>query len=1397
MAGKVLGIDLGTNSIGLSVRDTDIEGKVSDQLDFFTSVIFEAGVGVDKTGEFSRAAERRSHRSSRRLNQARRYRIWRTLEVLIEYGYCPLGVEDLKRWKTYDKARDMHREYPIWADHFEKWVRLDFNCDGKPDYTSPYQLREELATHKINLNDQTERYKLGRALYHIAQRRGFKSSKGETINEQENEQESEDLAESMKKSELKKCGKLQEYMNQNNCPTAGCAFAKMEREGIRVRANTDFQAVRDLYEKEVRTIFETQEIDATEGFGKAILSKKKGEGSIFFKRSLRSQKGTVGKCTLEKSKTRCPLSRPEFEVFRAWSLINNIRYRTSENGEEKELTLEEKEDLFNTIFTRAKKYFKFEDITKHLKKEKGELYKLNYKDKTIVSGCPVVNKMKALLGDNWKNATVKGNSIRQADKTYNYEELWHKCFEAEDVDEVLEFVDNHIDVEDKDDFGKKMIKLWGAISEGYANLSLKAINNINRVLLEGMIYTDAVLWAKVADIVGERVWEKEKDVMLNSFEGIKYETDRARRSAKLANEMIAKYKVLSDEEKDIYRDGDYVLDDNDKKEIKNVAFEMLTKDGWKRLSEQEQKDMLDGAAALYQECLQSRNKEYVMVPKLTDGIASFLEEQYHDVIKPNYKGKIAETLYHPSAINIYAPQSEQKIKHNGMLLSKKLLGSPATDVFKNPMVMRVLHTLRRHINQLILDGIIDEDTRVVVEMARELNDANVRWAIETYQKEREAENAAMRKRMEEIFTNRIINETDIQQCRLLLEQAMLDKECENLKALQKQFKEFKSNDAKYGKDLTKYSLWLEQNCRSIYTGQIIKLSDLFNGNKYDIEHTIPRSLCFDDSLANKTICEADYNRNVKKNRVPSELGSDFEAIKMRLQPWIERRNVMKELVDFWKGESKKAAAGTDRKNQCIRQKHLWQMEYDYWNDKVGRFLMERDKVGEGFRNSQLVDTRIISKYAFHFLKTVFSKVEVQRGNMTADFRKAFGIQDIEEKKSRDKHSHHAIDATMLTLIPTNKKRDRMLELFYTINDKKKCNENTEKEEKEYAVLKKQCNIFGVGDVAEFIEDNILIRHDSKDRALTPTKKKIRVRGKINRDKDGKERYMTGDAIRGQIHEETWLGAITQFETDEDGNRFVDTNKVYYVVRRELKFKKNASDSGFKSWDELEKAIVNKSLIPMMQSQYPDSTFQEAMEQGVYMLDKNGNKINRIRHIRCYTSNKNPIEIKEQTYKSNKEYKNYLLAASGETYALCKYVNFKNQVIVKVYRLYDICMHRKMGIEDIPKMLNIKGIEYNLTETLKSGMHLLLYKDRPEELMEMNHTDLMKRLYVLPNGAFESDGRFKIVKHICALSVKDLGNGGNPKDFYNLPNKIRCSANSIQYLLEHKDFEITTNGIEFK
>ena len=173
---KILGLDLGTNSIGLAVRNLDEYDLLKDQLEYFTSVIFPSGVGKDNTGEFSYAAQRTKYRSARRLYQSRKYRLWATLKLLIENGFCPLSMEDLEKWSKYDKDKGLKRQYPIDALEFERWIRLDFDGDGKSDYTSPFQLRAELMNRQFDLNDKIERYKLGRALYHIAQRRGFKSS---------------------------------------------------------------------------------------------------------------------------------------------------------------------------------------------------------------------------------------------------------------------------------------------------------------------------------------------------------------------------------------------------------------------------------------------------------------------------------------------------------------------------------------------------------------------------------------------------------------------------------------------------------------------------------------------------------------------------------------------------------------------------------------------------------------------------------------------------------------------------------------------------------------------------------------------------------------------------------------------------------------------------------------------------------------------------------------------------------------------------------------------------------------------------------------------------------------------------------------------------------------------
>ena len=433
---KTLGLDLGTNSIGWSIRNTDSIDVKDTQFEKFGVTIFDKGVGEGKSGEFSFAAQRTKKRALRRLYQARKYRLWKTLEIMIEFGFCPMTIENLNRWRKYDKVKansgESGRAYPVNDFLFDYWIKLDFNGDGEPDYSSPYQLRAELVEKRLDLSVESDRYKLGRALYHIAQRRGFKSSRKDAITEDSGDRKDA-------KSEIKKeteFGKnLQNKFGKSlvDFPTIGSALAFIERQGDRIRLEWIQNTFRKHYKDECTKIFEFQGIGLeSELYNKLIESKKNYyNGSIFKQRPLRSQKGLVGKCTLEtriikdpesgkvtiSGKPRCPISHPEFEEFRALSFLNNIQYKIENDWIS--LSLDQRTEIYDRLFFRSSKpHFLFSEIRKIIEKQIGRSLDygnrtINYSDKTNVSACPVSAWLKDIFGGNWYAIKIKTNLIRK------------------------------------------------------------------------------------------------------------------------------------------------------------------------------------------------------------------------------------------------------------------------------------------------------------------------------------------------------------------------------------------------------------------------------------------------------------------------------------------------------------------------------------------------------------------------------------------------------------------------------------------------------------------------------------------------------------------------------------------------------------------------------------------------------------------------------------------------------------------------------------------------------------------------------------------------------------------------------------------------------------------------
>jgi len=1313
---KILGIDLGTNSIGLTLRE-------DSEFPWYGVYTFKKGVGEGKSGEFSFAAERTKHRASRRLYNARRYRKWETLRVLISSDFCPLSEDTLNKWKHYQKG--IGRVFPVNNIEFNQWIKLDFNMDGVPDFRSPYQLRKLLISDKLDLTKSANRYTLGRALYHIAQRRGFRSSRKNGANEEtavyKGSNETKTIGRNDYEELILKYGSL------------GAALAYLEEYGIRVRNR---YTLRSDYYQEVSKILDYQNVNMD--FAEKILK------AIFFQRPLRSQKGLIGKCTLEPNKPRCPINHPRFEEYRAWSFLNNIKFRDKSDKFFKPLPLELKQKIFTSkFFYKSKREFQFSEIRKMIKDNGGGQWELNYdqtkKDFSLAS-CYVSARLKSAFGESWKDfrkTIEKLNKRGETEKiSYTIEDIWHILFSFEDEEYFSEFLTNTLNLTDFQ--VNELLILFKSFPVGYANLSLKAINKILPFLKEGYIYSEAVILAKIPDLIGMDLF-KENNHLITSAISDEIERNRYEKTiVSITNALIYKYYSLDYKDRFGWKDTTYKLNGSDFKDIETTAIEYFGNATWNNnLSKNEHSKIIEMVAKNYQAFFADIKREHVKAPHLVNQVKEFLRNNF------DVEEKKLNQIYHPSQNDIY-PSYEDQI----------YLQSPRTAAFKNPMAYKTLYQLRDVLNYLIKSNKIDRNTRIVIEIARDLNDRNKRWAIETYQRRREAENLVFKGVISELINDKDFkgfanpeSSEDIDKFRLFFEQI------KDSDKIYKSIGEIDKNKSLTDKDIQKYRLWKEQGCRCIYTGRIINLTDLFDQNRVDFEHTIPRSKSFDNSLANLTVCYSNYNRDIKKNKLPVELPNyDTEAlgyspIKPRLEPWEKKIDDLEKRIDSWKIKSKNAL-DKDEKDYAIRQRHLCQMELDYWRNKVDRF--QRAEIPQGFINSQLVDTQIITKYAFHYLKTVFSQVDVIKGSNTAEFRKIFGIQPKTEKKNRTKHYHHAIDAAVLTLIPSVRKREEILKRYYDFEEQYN-NMNKQYHEKPFSSFNNS--------MIEAIKKNILINNiPGKNQTLTPSKRLVRKRGRIVWLDKKKQipKIAQGDSIRGELHQQTFYSKIRLVEKDENNKPKRDDDGKWKFLQGEDEYR-YALRRPVEDLTSLEK-LVSPELATIIKTQLNGRSLKKAITDGLFMLDKNGNKVNKIRKVRVWEA-VDPMPIKEQTYKSTKEYKNYYYAKNAENTAFGFYRNEACETAVIPRNLFDISTFIKPNsIKNINQLfeqdiLSKRGNTLTLIHVLIPGMKVLFYENAKEELSELecfsNHLYYVRRLYEA------SSGRIQFQHHLEARDDKQL------------------------------------------
>jgi CRISPR-associated endonuclease Csn1 len=162
-------------------------------------------------------------------------------------------------------------------------------------------------------------------------------------------------------------------------------------------------------------------------------------------------------------------------------------------------------------------------------------------------------------------------------------------------------------------------------------------------------------------------------------------------------------------------------------------------------------------------------------------------------------------------------------------------------------------------------------------------------------------------------------------------------------------------------EIERYKLWAQQQFISPYSGQPIPISKLFSRD-YDIDHIIPRSRLFDDSLENKVVVESLLNKD-KGNMTALE--------------YIKKGSAMGYVL-------------LDAKDY---EEHVLK----FFHRKKRRLLLS-EEVPDQFINRQLVDTRYIGRKITELLSPVSENqkdpIIVSNGTITHELKANWGLGEV-------------------------------------------------------------------------------------------------------------------------------------------------------------------------------------------------------------------------------------------------------------------------------------------------------------------------------------------------------------------------------------------------------------------
>lgn len=993
----ILGLDIGTNSIGWALIELDIQNHSGRILGLGSRIIpmegrekdFEAGTSVSKT------ADRRQARTARRLLQRYKLRRGRLIKVFKMLGWFPESFpENFKELSKFNI-----NDHIPFSERTIAEARTAFNTDNISTDWIIYFLRTKALSQNISLAE------LARIIYHLNQRRGFKSSRKDKKDEDQNEEVKYPLR--VKSIEIVKINSI----TQSDEKSKYGQIFHLNATSADKTSYTGTIARRTKPEWENTEI----ELELTR-----IISKN-GEERVEFRLPDRTDWEKM-KVALEKDIKESGLFPGEYHFKR---LLQDRNYRIKDRVIDRSFYQQE----LDAIWKKQSEFHPELSDTSKLEMIARELYKHNEaKQKEIAESDLLrlvkndiiyyqrdLKSQKHLIGEcNYEkryDAAGKAYGVKVAPKSSpSFQEfrIWQDihnlrvirlekkidgktCFE---IDETS----NYLDHECK----SRLFRLFDSREKITCSAILKELNLSDK--------THRLNYPADKEFKGNET----KATFRKVFRKHKYEAE-GEAILNDKNKFEAFWHILYS-----LRDERHV--ENAVK--KHFGFTDELAKHLSRLPEFPSQYASYSAKAINKllsliRCGEQWNQKSIPV-KIQERIEKIITGEVAEEVSLRTREKIAEwekknrkltsiTDFNGlplwlAAYVVYGRHAERE--NEGKYEKDDAIKLIEHGELRNPIVEQVTNETLQVIKE-IWKQYGKQPDKIHIELARDLKkNAEERQKINEQNTKNESDRKRIVAILKELRNANPDSMSDIDRLRLW-------EETGNAEA--------RNTVPKFSKEPTKaeiekYKLWGEQNHISPYTGRAIPLSKLFTP-AYQIEHIIPRSRYFDDSFANKTICEAEVNSfkdNSTAMQMINEHGGreiEYKGKKFKL---LSPDDYIEYIKKSFNGKKKKHFLSESVPNGFIERQLN---DTRYIGRKLGELLHPIAKEEVVFTIGQITSD-LKAKWGLNrvwkeILKPRFERLEVITGEQLIDFDNTHNDIHFKKEYKRIDHRHHALDALVI------------------------------------------------------------------------------------------------------------------------------------------------------------------------------------------------------------------------------------------------------------------------------------------------------------------------------------------------------------------------------------------------